>query len=280
MSKALTLKKLLIKTRKQVFSEIIGNNTSPLKGEGYDFLELKEYEYGEDAKNIDWIISAKLQKPYVKVFHAQKELNIHIVPMLTGSVYFGTSKMKQEIITEVCSILGYSSVKQGDPFSLHIANSSLETITKRTKRLHSVHQMAESIYNYDVLGKSINYATIADQLYKQIKKRSIIFLVGDFFDCSSLDLKLLSRKHEVYVIMTRDHFEEEPQQLNNVNLIDPNNYSNFEGNIDKASIKSYKTILKKNDHKLFEHLQKCGIKVTKIYTNEEPISKMIGLLQR
>ncbi|XPV54901.1 MAG: DUF58 domain-containing protein [Halarcobacter ebronensis] len=60
-----------------MFSENIGNNSSSLlKGEGYDFLELKEYEYGEDVKNIDWVISAKLKKPYVKVFHAQRELNI------------------------------------------------------------------------------------------------------------------------------------------------------------------------------------------------------------
>ena len=73
------LKKILIKTRRKIFSEVIGNNSSLLKGEGYDFMELKEYEYGEDVKKIDWVISAKFKKPYVKVFHAQKELNINIV---------------------------------------------------------------------------------------------------------------------------------------------------------------------------------------------------------
>lgn len=106
-----SLKKITIKTRRQIFSEIIGNNSSLLKGEGYDFLELKEYEYGEDVKKIDWVISAKFKKPYVKVFHAQKELNINIVPILNGSVFFGSKKFKQELITEVCSILGYSCVK-------------------------------------------------------------------------------------------------------------------------------------------------------------------------
>ena len=92
-----TLKKILIKTKKQVFSEIIGNNTTNRKGEGYDFCELKEYEYGEDVKNIDWVISAKLQKPYVKIFHSQKELNIKIVSFLSGSTYFGTDIFKQDM---------------------------------------------------------------------------------------------------------------------------------------------------------------------------------------
>ena len=88
-----TLKKILIKTKRAVFSEIVGNNTSRLRGEGYDFSELKEYEYGEDVKNIDWIISAKMQKPYSKVFHAQKELNVSIIPILNGSAFFGSKKL-------------------------------------------------------------------------------------------------------------------------------------------------------------------------------------------
>ena len=84
------LKKIVIKTKKQVFSEIIGNSVTKLKGEGYDFCELREYENGEDIKNIDWVISAKMQKPYVKIYHSQKELNIKIISFLNGSVYFGT----------------------------------------------------------------------------------------------------------------------------------------------------------------------------------------------
>ena len=280
MNRAQTLKKILIKTRKQIFSEIIGNNTSLLKGEGYDFLELKEYEYGEDVKNIDWIITAKMQKPYVKVFHAQKELNINIVPILTGSVFFGTSKLKQELITEVCSMLGFSCIKQGDPFSSYVANETLDLITKKSKKIHTVQAMNSAILDYNVLGKSAHYETLSNELYSKLKKRSIIFLVGDFFDTSSLDLRLLCQKHEVYLIMIRDIFEEDPKELGKVNLIDPSNYFEYKGNIDKASVQNYKKNLKQNDHNLYQHLQKCGVKMTKIYTHEEPLKKLIGLLKK
>lgn len=280
MTPSQTLKKLLIKTKKQVFSEIIGNNTSPLKGEGYDFLELKEYEYGEDAKNIDWIISAKMQKPYVKVFHAQKELNIHLVPILNGSLHFGTSKFKQELVTEVCSLLAFSSIKQGDPFCSYIANESIEIITKRSKKIFSVQSMIEQLYTYNVLNKQTNYSNITSNLYKLIQKRSIIFLIGDFFDTKDLDLKLLCQKHEVYVIIIRDKFEENPTKLGQINLIDPQTNQTFDGHISEQNVQEYIKVITKEDHQLYEHLQRCGVKTTKIYTHEEPFAKLIGVLRK
>lgn len=274
------LKKIIIKTKKQVFSEVSGNNSSRLKGEGYDFLELKEYEYGEDVKNIDWTISAKLKRPYVKVFHAQKELNINIVPILNGSLYFGTSKFKQETVTEICSILAYSSIKQGDPFFSFIANERLELLTKKSKKLTSVVSMTEAVYNYNVLNKKADYKKISDELFKTIKRKSMIFLIGDFFNIKTLDLKILSKKHEVFLIIVRDYFEENPTALGKISLTDSTYGIDYDGVIDNESIKNYKSYLKENDHNLFLHLQKCGIKFVKIYTNEEAISKLMGIIQR
>lgn len=272
-----TLKKIVIKTRRKIFSEIIGNNSSLLKGEGYDFMELKEYEYGEDVKKIDWVISAKFKKPYVKVFHAQKELNINIIPILNGSIYFGTKKFKQELVTEICAILGYSCIKQGDPFSSFIANENLQLLTKKSKRNFSVDMMCEQVFNYQVLGKNLDYKNITDELLRKIRKKSIIFLIGDFFDISSLDLRILSKKHEIVAIIVRDHFEEKPFELGSVNLIDPTTNKSFDGMLDKTTILKYEKEVKANDHKLYEHFQKCGVRFVKIYTNEEPLPKLLRL---
>lgn len=276
------LKKILIKTKRAVFSEIIGNNTSIFKGEGYDFVELREYESGEDVKKIDWMISAKMRKPYVKVFHSQRELNIAIVPILNGSVHFGTSKLKQELITEICSILGYSSVKQGDPYISFIANDSVALNTKKTKNLFSVYNMSENIYNYNAIGKIADHKLIADELYKKIKKRSIIFLIGDFLSTqpNKLNLKTLSKKHEVIAVIARDIFEENPSELGNVNLIDPSSSQNYEGNIDKRLIANYSKKIKAHDHALFTYLQKSGIKFIKVYTHEKPMTKLLKLMNR
>lgn len=274
-----TLKKILIKTKKQSFSEIIGNNISKQKGEGYDFCELKEYEYGEDVKNIDWVISAKMQKPYVKVFHAQKELNIKIVNFLNGSTFFGTKRFKQEVITEIASSLGFICVKQGDPFTSYIANEELIQTTKKSKRVFNVNFMAEQLFNYNVLQKNINYEKITNELFKSIHHKSIIFLIGDFFDIQNLDLKLLSKKHEIISIIVRDKFEENPYELGNVNFNDPSTSQNYEGILNKSTINEYISKIKENDNRLYKHFQDCAIRFVKVYTHEDPIKKLIGLLK-
>ncbi|VAY87810.1 hypothetical protein MNB_ARC-1_113 [hydrothermal vent metagenome] len=273
-----TLKKIIIKTRRAVFSDIIGDNTTFLKGEGYDFVELRKYEVGEDVKKIDWTISAKMQTPYVKVFHAQRELNISIVSILGGSVHFGTHKFKQELIAEICAILGYSSIKQGDNFNSFIVNDSVNLSTKKSKKFFTVSLMLEKILNYNVLQKQVDYTVITQKLFKMINKKSIIFLIGDFFDTSLLDLKILSKKHEIIAIIVRDKFEESPQNLGNVNLIDPQTSQSFVGSMDRSLIKKYIKKVSLNDHHLYEHFQKCGIRFTKIYTSEEAITKLMPLM--
>ena len=273
------LKKILIKTKKQVFSEIIGNNSTKQKGEGYDFCELKEYEYGEDVKNIDWVISAKMQKPYVKVFYSQKELNVKIVSFLNGSTYFGTHTFKQELIVQIAAALGFICVKQADPFGSFIANENLKICTKKSKQIFNVNFMAEQLYNYNVIGKNMDYEKIIKELFKSIQHKSMFFLIGDFFNINKLDLKLLCQKHEIRAIIVRDKFEENPIELGNVNFIDPSSNKSFEGVLNKSTIENYVKNVKGNDHKLYTHFQNCGVKFTKIYTNEDPIKKLIGLLK-
>ncbi len=272
------MKKILIKAHRAVFSDVSGNNTTLFKGEGYDFVELREYEAGEDVKKIDWIISAKMQTPYVKVFHAQRELNISIAPILGGSVYFGTSKFKQDVICEICAILGYSSVGQGDKFDSFICNEDVIFNTKKTKRIFAVHEMTRKIYKYDVKQKRVDYKLITNNLFNKIAKKSIIFLIGDFFSIDNLDLRILAKKHEVIAIIVRDKFEEEPKALGSVNLIDPQNFKVFNGDMNNSLVNEYKIKIKANDHKLYEHFQKCGVRFTKIYTHEEPMIKLMPLL--
>jgi uncharacterized protein (DUF58 family) len=273
------LKKILIKSKKEVFSEIIGNNITKAKGEGYDFCELKEYELGEDVKNIDWVISAKMQKPYVKVYHSQKEQNIKIVNLLNGSTFFGSKKFKQDLIVELASALGFLSTNQGDPFTSYIANEKLEICTKKSKKTFNVNFMAQQLFEYDVLNKNINYKRVVHELYKTIHHKSLIFLIGDFFNIENLNLKMLAHKHELIVLIVRDKLEEEPLQMGNVNFSDPTSNKIFEGLVNKETVNKYVSKVKENDHNLYEQLQNNSIRFTKIYTHENAINKLLGLFK-
>jgi len=273
------LKKLLIHTKKAVFSQQLGNNTSNIKGEGYDFVELREYQPGEDIRKINWVITAKMQKPFVKVFHTQRELNINIIPILNGSTYFGTKKFKKDVITEICAILGYICAAQGDSFSSYIANEELILNTKKTKKIFGVDKMTEKIFHYDPLHKIADYSKIIDALHQQIRKKSILFLVGDFFDCNHINLQLLSKKHEVILIIVRDKFEESPVALGDVNFIDPSNSSVLETNLDQSLIKSYTKKIQENDKQLYEQLRKAGIQFIKIYTDDNIVKNLVKLFR-
>ena len=271
---------MLIKAQKEVFSKIVGENNSRHKGVGYDFVELREYESGDDIKHIDWIISSKMGKPYIKVFHQQRELNISIVPILSGSVHFGTKVLKHQLINEVCALIAYSCVKQNDPFESSICNDDVVLNTKKTKQLFGVRTLAEKIASYDVLGKNADWALISQKLFTQLRQRSLVFLIGDFFDTKELDLRAFSMRHEVVVIIIRDRFEEEPALLGDINIIDPSTGQSSSINLNKTAAKTIQAKVLEDDQLLYKKLKRSGIRFIKIYTDENPAEKILDLMNR
>jgi len=269
------LKKILIKTKRQIFSEISGNNASIFEGEGFDFVELREYNYGDDVRRIDWNVTARMQRPYIKIFKEERELNISIVSLLGGSVHFGSKRFKQEVISEVVALLSFSAVKNGDKFSSFIFTDKIEGLVRPTKNIHAVHKAVEFVSHYDALGKKVDSKNLAKRLYEQIKRRSIIFIVGDFFE--EFDFKLLSKKHEVVAIMIRDRFEENPPELGAINLADPSSFDSQLMQIDTKSVQRYKEKVHQRDHDFYIHCRKNRVAFTKIYTDEDPFVKLSKL---
>ena len=269
------LKALLIRTKRQVFSEMIGNNPSIFHGEGYDFSELREYQIGDDIRKIDWTITAKLQKPYVKLFHEERELHIACACMMGGSLFFGTRRLKQEVVTELAAIIGYSAVKNGDLFTgLSVSDRGIVK-EKPTKRLFGVGRFAERLDGMKLIGTRTDYEKGAAALFKQLKRRSILFVVGDFLQ--PVDLALLSKRHEVIALIVRDRFEEAPTPLGQVHLIDPETGATLQTHFGKKSALQYRAHIVASDKALYRHLHRHRIRFAKIYTDEEPFAKLVRL---
>jgi len=267
------VKKIILKTKKQVYGDMLGNNASLFQGEGFEFAELREYVYGDDIRKIDWKTTAKLGKPFVKVYKEERELNVVVVSMLSGSTYFGTVKQKSDIMAEVVATLGFSAVKNTDLFSHMIFADKMYDLSKPSKKLFSVHKAVEDVVSFESLGKEADYSALVETLIKRLKKKALLFIVSDFV--GDIDLKLLAKKHDVFAVIVRDKFEEEPSELGYLRLIDMETKRSFEGDIDSGALKQYKKALHDNDEKLYKQFKKQGVRFTKVYTHEEPTLRLM-----
>jgi len=270
------IKKILLKTKKQVFGDMLGNNASLFQGEGFEFTELREYVYGDDIRKIDWKTTAKLSKPYIRIYHEERELNVVTAVMMGGSTYFGTVRQKTEVMSELVSVIGFSAIKNGDLFSNMIFADKFYELSRPNKKFFTIEETVTKIAQFDVLGKESDYQAFADALFKRIKRKSLLFVISDFV--GDINFGLLSKKHDVVALIVRDRFEENPKELGYIRILDMESSRSFEGNIGEKEMNSYTKALHLNDEKLYAHFKKNAIRYSKIYTDEEPYLKLLRLL--
>ena len=259
------LKKILVRARRQVFSEMVGNNPSMFQGEGYDFVELREYMAGDDIRHIDWNITAKMQKPFIKVFREERELNVVVVSVLNGSVHFGSKRFKQEVIADTVALLSYSTIKNGDLLSSYIFTDKMVSHLKPSKKLNQVQTSVSNILDFDAINQKIDFKMLSDTLFKRLRRKSLVIVVGDFFEIPNF--KLLAKKHEVIAIIVRDKLEENPPAMGFSSLVDPESGATLEGDFNSSSVKAYSKKVKAHDSKLYETFRKDKVRFAKIYTD-------------
>jgi uncharacterized protein (DUF58 family) len=271
------LQKILVRARRQVFSEMVGNNPSIFQGEGYDFIEMREYNHGDDIRHIDWNVTAKMQRPYIKIFREERELNVVMASMLNGSVHFGSKKFKQETIAELVALLSFSVLRNGDLLSNYIFADKMYKNDKPSKKMFAVQKYVESVLEFDALNKKSDYKMMADTLYKRLKRKSLLIIIGDFFEIP--DFRLLAKKHEVIAVIVRDKLEENPPIMGFSSLSDPESGQMLEGDFNRSSVNAYAAKVAEHDHKLYECFRKDQVRFTKIYTDDVASVKLRRLFE-
>jgi len=271
------LQKILVRARRQVFSEMVGNNPSIFQGEGYDFIEMREYNHGDDIRHIDWNVTAKMQRPYIKIFREERELNVVMASMLNGSVHFGSKKFKQETIAELVALLSFSVLRNGDLLSNYIFADKMYKNDKPSKKMFAVQKYVESVLEFDALNKKSDYKLMSDTLYKRLKRKSLLIIIGDFFEIP--DFRLLAKKHEVIAVIVRDKLEENPPVMGFSSLSDPESGQMLEGDFNRSSVNAYAAKVAGHDHKLYERFRKDQVRFTKIYTDDVASVKLRRLFE-
>jgi len=257
---------LIIRAKKDVFGGNIGETLTTFKGDGLDFREIKEYEFGDDVKKINWKSTAKTGATKVNVFNVERELNIVVVFLVGGSVHFGSVRLKQEVISEIMAILSYSAIKNNNRLSSVFFSTQEEKFIIPSKSEASVYNIAKTAYEIDCLEKQIDYDKFCDYINATIKDKSLIFVVGDFYD--DIDFSSIAYKHEVYSIIVRDRFEEYPYISGEYDFVSPIDFSSSEINMDKNIASKFQKLIEQQDMKLQEHFRQHRIQSGKIYTDD------------
>jgi hypothetical protein len=257
------------KTKKRIFSLLQGRNLSRFKGEGLDFREFREYSFNEDAKKIDWKISAKINKPFVKEYDEERELRIIIGIYTTSSLHFGIYLLKSEYIQNLTELLGLEAIKEDNKVQIVLLKQN-PLIFKPTKNIKTHMAYSQKLKEIDFLNIQKGNLKILNKF-----KKSLLVLIGDFFE--EIDLSYI--KHETFVIIIRDIYEENPPFRGEVTLFDPVSGKDINLNFTKKDAQKINEYIQNLDNKNFMHFKKLKIPFTKIYTNENPIPKLIRLFK-
>jgi uncharacterized protein (DUF58 family) len=276
------VRKIEIKTRGLSKNIFAGEYHSAFKGRGMTFAEVREYQYGDDIRSIDWNVTARFGHPYIKVFEEERELTVVLLIDVSGSREFGTvSQLKKDIFTEVAATLAFSTIQNNDKIGVIFFSDKIEKfIPPKKGKKHVLHIIRELIdfkpeSNKTDIAGALRYFTNA------IKKSSTAFIISDFIDTNfERELTIASRKHDVVALQVYDIRETE---LPNVGLIKLKDAESGERIWIDTSDKRLRTTFKhawgQSQLALQKSFIKSGVDMVSMSTSEDYVRALMKLFK-
>jgi uncharacterized protein (DUF58 family) len=217
------VKLLELRTRGLVNSLFSGEYRSVFKGQGMEFSEVREYQPGDEVRSIDWNVTARMRRPYVKRYIEERELTVMLAVDLSGSERFGThTRFKSELASELAAVLAMSAIRNNDRVGILLFTDRVEhVVPPRKGRRHALRLMRD-LLAFEPRGRGTDVALATDYLNKMLAHKTIIFLVSDLFDDNiERPLKLLAQRHDVVAVTVEDPSELELPDVGLARLVDP-----------------------------------------------------------
>ncbi|MFN4123900.1 MAG: DUF58 domain-containing protein [Flavobacteriales bacterium] len=277
------VRKIEIKSRglsSQLFS---GEYHSAFKGRGMSFSEVREYQPGDDIRNIDWNVTARFNHPYVKVFEEERELTIMLLVDMSGSGSFGTQgQFKLELITELCAVIAFSALQNNDKVGVIIFTNGIEKFIPPKKGRKHVLRIIRELIDFQPSNNQTDIGEALRYLMNVTKKRSTVFLLSDFFDRGYEDsLKITAQKHDLVALKISDPREQELPDVGLVKFMDAETGKTMWVDTSDRNIrKDYKLNHKESDHYTKVLLRKAGVDFAEISTNRSYVNPLINLFKR
>ena len=216
------VRKIEIKTRRLSDHVFGGEYHSTFKGRGMTFSEVRQYQFGDDVRNIDWNVTARYNEPFIKVFEEERELTMILMVDVSGSENFGThGQFKNEYITEIAATLAFSATQNNDKIGLILFSGEIELYIPPKKGRSHVLRIIRELLEFRPQNKQTNIAEALKFLSNVMKKKAIVFMLSDFIDENyQHNLKIASGKHDITGIRIFDKNEIEIPNLGVVQMVD------------------------------------------------------------
>ena len=277
------VRQIEIKTRGLSSNIFAGEYHSAFKGRGMMFSEVREYQYGDDVRNIDWNVTARFNRPFVKVFEEERELTVMLLIDVSGSREFGTTwRTKKNMISEMAAVLAFSAIQNNDKIGVILFSNKVEKfIPPKKGRKHILHIIREMV-GFEPENSETDIAGVLRYLTNAIKKRCTAFVISDFLDTNFEDaLKIANQKHDVVALKVFDPRETELPNIGFAKFKDAETGQLRWINTSKRSNRdAYSQWWNDNDEKVSTMFRKSGVDSVSVRTDEDYVKALMALFKK
>ena len=278
------VRKIEIKARGLSANIFAGQYHSAFKGRGMAFSEVREYQYGDDVRDIDWNVTARFNKPYVKVFEEERELTVMLLIDVSGSLDFGTQKQfKRDVVTEIAATLAFSAIQNNDKIGVIFFSDKIEKdIPPKKGRKHILYIIREML-DFHPESKKTDVKQAVEFLSSVQKRRTTSFILSDFYVRNDFmqSLQIANRKHDVVAIQVYDQRAKELPDVGLMKVVDAE--TGFEQYVDTSSKRlrdSYRKYWMDRQSQLQETFNKSNVDNVSIATNEDFVKSLLMLFKQ
>ena len=278
------VRKIEIKARGLSSNIFAGQYHSAFKGRGMAFSEVREYQFGDDVRDIDWNVTARFHRPYVKVFEEERELTVMLLVDVSGSLDFGTQKqMKRDMVTEIAATIAFSAIQNNDKIGVVFFSDKIEKyIPPKKGRKHILYIIREML-DFQPESKRTDVNQAVEFLSSVQKRRTTAFILSDFFVRNSFmqSLQIANRKHDVVAIQVYDQRAKELPDVGLMKVVDAE--TGFEQYVDTGSKKlreSYRKYWMDRQSELSEIFNKSNVDNISIATNDDFVKSLLMLFKQ
>lgn len=276
------VRKIEIKTRglsRQIFA---GEYQSVFKGRGMAFSEVREYQYGDDIRNIDWNVTARFDRPFVKIFEEERELTVMLLIDISGSREFGTQlRLKKSLIAELAAVLSFSAIQNNDKVGVILFTDRIEKFIPPKKGRQHILRVIRELIEFEPENRNTDVSVALKYFTNAIKKRCTAFVISDFISPSFNEaMKIAARKHDVMALRIYDPREASIPSLGLMKLKDAE--SGEEMWVDTSSEqvrRKYAQWWVNQQRSIDETLLHCGVDYTFIRTDEDYVKPLMKLFK-